>query len=123
PSKESSDKWIKESIIRFGVPKEWTADRGLQFESKEFKEFVNGLGIKHNFGAAFQRRTSEMIKGWNGSGELLRSCPGEEEWDEKLPKLSAPYGTFPCEVMLHQQPSLELVAKCGTEASAQTPVE
>ena len=42
PSKESSDKWIKESIFRFGVPKEWTADRGLQFESKEFKEFVNG---------------------------------------------------------------------------------
>src|SRR5699024_11105791 len=26
PSKESSDKWSKESIIRFGVPKEWIAD-------------------------------------------------------------------------------------------------
>src|SRR5699024_9610952 len=48
PSKESSDKGIKESIIGFGVPKEWSADRGLQFESKEFKEFVNGHGIKHN---------------------------------------------------------------------------
>ena len=123
PSKESSDKWSKESIIRFGVPKEWTADRGLQFESKEFKEFVNGLGIKHNFGAAYQRRTSEMIKGWNGSGELLRSCPGEEEWDAKLPKVLATYGTFPFEVVFVLQPSLELDAKFGTEASAQATVD
>ena len=123
PSKESSDKWSKESIIRFGVPKEWIADRGLQFESKEFKEFVNGLGIKHNFGAAFQRRTSEMIKGLNGSGELLRSCPGEEEWDEKLPKVLATYGTFPFEVVFVLQPSLELDAKLRTEASAQATVD
>ena len=118
PSKESSDKWIKESIIRFGVPKEWTADRGLQFESKEFKEFVNGLGIKHNFGAAYHHQTNGMIERWNRSGEqLLRSCPGEEEWEAKRPKVLATYGTSPFEVMFVQQPSLELDAKFGFRTS------
>src|SRR5690625_4589318 len=123
PSKESSGKWFKESIIGFGLPKEWSADRGLLFETKEFKEFVSGLGIKDNFGAAYQRGTSEMIKGWNGSSELLRSCPGEEEWDAKLLKVLATYGTSPFEVVFVLQPSLELDAKLGTEASAQATVD
>src|SRR5699024_9328837 len=123
PSKESSDKWIKESIIRFGVPKEWTADRGLQFESKEFKEFVNGLGIKHNFGAAYQRHTSGTTERWNRSGELLRSCPVEVAWDAELPNVLATYGPLPFEVVFVLQPSLELDAKFGTEANAQATVD
>ena len=126
-------KWLKESIInRFGVPKELITDRGSQFESKEFKEFVNGLDIKHNFGAAYHHQTNGMIERWNRSGEqLLRSCPGEEEWDAKLPKVLTTYrttkhaatGTSPFEVMFGQRPRLEFDAKFGTEASAQKTID
>ena len=41
-------KAVKTTCSMFGVPKEFVSDNGPQYSSKEFKQFTDEWGIKHN---------------------------------------------------------------------------
>ena len=39
----------KNIITRFGVPDSLISDNGLQFDSRDFREFCNNLGIRNKY--------------------------------------------------------------------------
>ena len=59
-SKKVQD-FIWEAIIcRYNIPQEIVSDNRMQFDSKEFREFYNELGIKKNFSSVNHPQTNSQ---------------------------------------------------------------
>jgi hypothetical protein len=54
--------FIKSIVFRFGVPHSIITDNGTNFNSKEFKSYCEGLGIKLKFASVGTRRRTGKSK-------------------------------------------------------------
>ncbi|KAL0902831.1 hypothetical protein ABMA27_000613 [Loxostege sticticalis] len=75
----------------FGIPNRLISDRGTSFTSKIFKDFVNGLGIKHVLNAVATPRANGQVERYNRT--ILASLAvknhncKENEWDTHLEEI------------------------------------
>ena len=52
-------------ICRYDIPQKIVSDNGTQFNSKEFREFYNELGIKKNFSSVDHPQTNGQVEAIN----------------------------------------------------------
>jgi transposase InsO family protein len=86
--------FIKSIVFRFGVPHSIITDNGMNFTSKEFKDYCEGLGIKLKFASVAHPKTNRQVKKANGlicSGIKKRLLAPLEKakhaWVDKLPSV------------------------------------
>lgn len=72
-------------IARYGVPDQITTDRGLQFQSQLFKEFVNLIGTDHIQTVAFNPRANGMIERFHRSMKASIMAVNNDDWELALP--------------------------------------
>jgi hypothetical protein len=84
--------FIKSIVFRFGVPYSIITDNGINFTSKEFKNYCEGLGIKIKFASVAHPKTNRQVKKANGlicNGIKKRLLAPLEKaksaWIEELP--------------------------------------
>jgi IS30 family transposase len=58
--------FIKSIIFRFGVPHSIIMDNGMNFTSKEFKNYCESMGIKLKFALVAHPKTNGQVKKSNG---------------------------------------------------------
>jgi transposase InsO family protein len=58
--------FIKSLVFRFGVPYSIITDNGINFTSKEFKSYCEGLGIKLKFASVAHLKTNGQVEKANG---------------------------------------------------------
>jgi transposase InsO family protein len=58
--------FIKSIVFRFGVPYSIITDIGTNFNSKEFKSYCEGLGIKLKFASVAHPKTNGQVEKANG---------------------------------------------------------
>jgi transposase InsO family protein len=58
--------FIKSIVFRFGVPHNIITDNGINFTSKEFKDYCEGLGIKLKFTSIVHPKMNGQVKKANG---------------------------------------------------------
>jgi IS30 family transposase len=54
--------FIKSLVFRFGVPHSIITDNGINFISKEFKDYCEGLDIKLNFASITHPQTNGQVE-------------------------------------------------------------
>ena len=88
----------KNIITRFGVPNTIISDNGLQFDSRAFREFCSGLGIKNrNSTPAYPHGNgqAEAVNKVIVSGLKKRLEGAKGNWAEELPNVLWAYRTTP----------------------------
>ena len=90
-SSKKVQNFVWEAIIcRFGIPQEIVSDNGMQFDSKEFREFCNELGIKKNFSSVDHPQTNGQVEAVNKIIKYNLKTKLEEHkslWVDKHPKV------------------------------------
>lgn len=79
---------LREYFGIFGLPNRLISDRGTSFTSSSFKDFTNGLGIKHILNAVASPRANGQVERYNRTilDSLAAQNHGNDErvWDDKL---------------------------------------
>ena len=88
----------KNIITRFGVPDSLISDNGLQFDSKAFREFCCGLGIRNRYSTSAYPQSNRQAEATNkaivnGLKKRLDSAKGR--WAEELPSVLWAYRMTP----------------------------
>ena len=90
-SSKKVQEFIWESIIcRFGVSHEIVSDNGTQFDSNEFRNFYDDLGIKKSFSLVDHPQTNGQVETVNKIIKFNLKTKLEEHkglWAEELPKV------------------------------------
>lgn len=78
----------KNIVTRFGVPNSLISNNGLQFDSRAFREFCSGLGIKNRYPSPAYPQSNSQAKATdktivNGLKKRLDHAKGK--WVEELP--------------------------------------
>lgn len=77
--------FINHWIAHFGVPQELTTDRGAQFESQLFNEFLRQFGIRRIRTTAYHPAANGMVERFHRQLKAaLRAHPHPEQWTENL---------------------------------------
>lgn len=80
--------FIEENILSVhGKPKRFITDRGTQFTSKEWKDFIDKLGVEHKLTSAYHPQSNGIDERLNGTlMRILRAYVDkfQEKWDEHL---------------------------------------
>ena len=96
-SSKKVQEFIWESIIcRFGIPHEIVSDNGTQFDSYEFRDFCNDLGIKKSFSSVEHPQINGQVEVVNKIIKFNLKMKLEERkglWVEELPKVLWAYKT------------------------------
>jgi IS30 family transposase len=58
--------FIKSIVFRFSVPHSIITDNGINFTSKEFKNYCESMGIKINFSSVAHPQTNGQVEKANG---------------------------------------------------------
>lgn len=74
-------------ITRFGVPEKIITDRGSQFTSYEFKQFLQSLGIKLNQTTAYHPQANGMIERSHRTLKAALKAKEDHRWTETLPSI------------------------------------
>ena len=88
----------KNIVTRFGVLESLVFDNGLQFDSKVFRKFCSGLGIKNKYSTPAypqsngQAETTNKVV-VNGLNKRLEGTKGR--WTKELPNILWAYRTTP----------------------------
>ena len=96
-SSKKVQEFIWESIIcHFDIPHEIVSNNKTQFDSNEFCDFCNDLGIKKSFSSVDHPQTNGQVKALNkiikfNLNTKLKECKGL--WAEELPKVLWAYRT------------------------------
>nr|XP_023899446.1 uncharacterized protein LOC112011304 [Quercus suber] len=88
----------KNIITRFGVPNTIISDNGLQFDSRAFRDFCGGLGIKNRYSTPSYPQGNDQAEAVNKvivSGLKKRLEGTKGNWAEELPKVLWAYRTTP----------------------------
>lgn len=72
-------------IARFGVPEEVITDQGRQFESSNFKETLNLLGIKRCRTSPYNPAANGLIERWHRTLKSALKCHEQTNWVKILP--------------------------------------
>ena len=95
-SKKVQD-FVWEAIIYwYDIPHEIVSDNGMQFDSKEFREFWNELDIKKNFSSIDHTQTNGQVEAVNKIIKHNMKTKLEEHkglWADELPKVLWGYRT------------------------------
>ena len=96
-SSKKVQEFIWETIICcFRVPHEIVSDNGTQFDSNEFCDFCDDLGIKKNFSSVDQPQTNDQVEAVNKIIKFNLKMKLEEHkglWAEERPKVLWAYRT------------------------------
>jgi hypothetical protein len=94
--------FIKSIIFRFGVPLSIIIDNGMNFTSKEFKNYCESMGIKLKFALVAHPKTNGQVKKGNGiicNGIKKRLLAPLEKakhaWVDELPSVLWSLRTIP----------------------------
>ena len=89
--------FVWEAIIYwYSIPQEIVSDNKIQFDSKEFREFCNELGIKKSFSSVDHLQTNDYVEAVNKIIEDILNKKLEEHkgvWADELPKVLWSYRT------------------------------
>lgn len=119
--------WLEQAIFnRFGIPKVIVTDRGSQFESKEFTDFLSNKGITHKLGAPYHHQSTGLVERFNRTLESMIRAGAESsnKWDEAVGRCLFAYRTSvhsatkktPFEVVFNSQARLPLDAELSLDA-------
>ena len=81
---------------QYDIPQEIVSNNGMQFDSKEFREFCNELGIKKNFSSVDHSQTNGQVKAVKKIIKHNLKTKLEEHkklWANELPKMLWAYRT------------------------------
>ena len=85
-------------ITRFGVPRTFILDNGLQFDSKAFRRYCYGLGITNRYSTPAYPQGNGQTEAVNKvivSGLKKRLDDAKGRWVEELPHVLWTYRTIP----------------------------
>ena len=77
-------------ICRYSIPQEIVLDNSTQFDSKEFREFCDELGIKKSFSSVDHPQTNSQVEAANKIIKHNLEMKLEEHtgvWADELPKV------------------------------------
>ena len=80
----------KNIITRFGMSDSLISNNGLQFDSKAFREFCSGLGIRNKYSTPVYPQSNEQAEATDKAivNELKKRLDGAKgRWAEKLPSI------------------------------------
>jgi hypothetical protein len=83
-----ADKFVKEFICRFGVPRRLITDQGSNFQSRLFNEVCDLLDIDKNRTTPYHPQCDGLVERMNRTVEAMLSMfvsPGQKDWDDFLP--------------------------------------
>ena len=95
-SKKVQDFAWEAIICRYGIPQEIVSKTGTKFDSIEFREFCNKLGIKKNFSSVDHPQTNSQVEAVNKiiKHNLKMKLEGNKGlWADELPKVLWAYRT------------------------------
>lgn len=81
-------KFVEDEILTIhGMPKRIITDRGTQFTSIEWQEFISKLGIEHKLTSSYHPQANGIDERLNGTLSRILRCyvdANQERWDEHL---------------------------------------
>ncbi|RWS24681.1 hypothetical protein B4U80_10857 [Leptotrombidium deliense] len=88
-------KFLQESVfLRHSVPKQLISDRGVQFTSSKFQDFLDQHGVKHTQTTAYHPQSNGCVERQNRTLKNIMSkyvASHQKDWD-----LILPYAVFAC---------------------------
>ena len=85
---------LQDSFNTMGYPKRMTTDRAAQFESQEFKRFMDSKAILHHLTTAYHHQSNGMVERVHRTiQELIRCDESNHDWDVKLTNVVNAYNT------------------------------
>ena len=81
-------KHLLDFFARYGLPRELQSDRGTNFTSRNFKEKMQQLGIKHVLSSPYHPESQGILERFHGTlkstlGKFAHNHP--DQWDEDIP--------------------------------------
>ncbi|KAL7726473.1 hypothetical protein ACLKA6_001095 [Drosophila palustris] len=89
-------KAFRERILaRFGVPKVLITDNGVQFTSRTFKNFLQDMGVKHQYTAPYTPQENPTERANRTVKTMIAQFAGANQrcWDEALPEITLAVNT------------------------------
>jgi hypothetical protein len=89
-----ADRFVKEFVCRYGVPRRIFTDQGANFQSDLFKEVCNMLDIDKDRTTPYHPQSDGFVERMNRTIEAMLSMfvsPGQRDWDEYLPYVMMAY--------------------------------
>ena len=89
---------VPHTVTRFGVSHTLILDNGLQFDSKAFRRYYGGLGIRNEYSTTAYPQRNEQAKTTNKvivSGLKKRLDGAKGKWVDELPHVLWTYHTTP----------------------------
>lgn len=86
--------WLEEVFSRCGVPKTLVSDRGSQFESSIFAEFLKRYGIEHHRTTAYRHQGNGMVERLHRTLWDQLKCKiskSQKDWDIYIPEILFSY--------------------------------
>ena len=83
----AADKLLKEVFCRYGMPEEVHSDRGSQFTSTEFRDFLRSLKIQQSLTPAYNPKSNPVERAHRTLNAVLNKLVGDSpaKWPEMLP--------------------------------------
>ena len=95
-----AERFVNDSVCRYGVPRQLHTDQGSNFQSNLFKEMCDLLGIDKTRTTPFHPASDGMVERFNRTMENLLStyvADDQHDWDLKLPCALMAYRATPHE--------------------------
>jgi transposase InsO family protein len=83
-AKTVADKFVKEFVCRYGVPRKLFTDQGSNFQSRLFKEVCELLGIEKSRTTPYHPQSDGLVERMNRTIEAMLSMfvsPTQRDWD------------------------------------------
>ena len=97
PNQEATtiaDRFVKEFVCRYGVPRRLFTDQGSNFQSTLFNEVCGLLDIEKSRTTPYHPQSDGLVERMNRTIEAMLSMfvsPGQSDWDEILPYIMMAY--------------------------------
>lgn len=77
-------------VARFGVPKVFLTDNGVQFTSNQFRKYLRNLGVRQQYTAPYTPRENPTERANRTIKTIISQFTGADQrnWDELLPEIT-----------------------------------
>jgi len=89
-----AERFVKEFVCRYGVPRRIFTDQGSNFQSELFKEVCELLDIDKDRTTPYHPQSDGFVERMNRTIEAMLSMfisPGQRDWDDYLPYIMMAY--------------------------------